>query len=249
MNTPSIAVALLAGLVSAGLATAEPLPPQKVCQQDKVLAMGKLRSCLLKSQSAVRGGKTDRSADCRARFDSELSRIDRAASEAGASCRFLDHGNGTVGDLNTGLVWEQKTAGSGCPHCANDTYLWSNDDPLNSPDDTGQADGTAFSAFLDTLDTEKSVTGLDVATPCFTGHCDWRLPTIEELNAILAPGLSPSLDPVFGPVQAGRYWSSTTNSADASTAWTIDLTQPGTRVAVSKLSTGVHVLAVRGGVL
>lgn len=247
MNTPSIAIVVLAGLFSAGLATAEPLPPQKVCQQDKVLAMGNLRACLLKSQAAVRGGKTDRSADCRARFDSGIARADRAANEAGTSCRFVDYGNGSVGDLNSGLVWEQKVAGSGCPHCADDTYNWSNS---ASPGVDGtDADGGAYSAFLNALDTEISVTGYDVATPCFTGHCDWRLPTIEELNAIVVPGLSPSLDPVFGPVKAGRYWSSTTNSADVSTAWTIDLTQPGSRSAVSKVSPGIYVLAVRGGVL
>jgi len=247
MKTPSIAIAVLAGLFSAGLATAEPLPPAKVCQQDKVLAMGNLRACLLKSQASVRGGKTDRSADCRAKFDAEIARTDRAATEAGTSCRFVDNGNGSVSDLNTGLVWEQKVAGSGCTHCADDTYTWSNY-AVPGVDGT-DADGGAFSAFLNALDTELSVTGHDVATPCFTGHCDWRLPTIEELNAILAPSLSPSLDPIFGPVKAGRYWSSTTSSADVSTAWTIDLSQPGTRGLVSKVSPGIFVLAVRGGVL
>src|SRR6059058_1782366 len=54
--------------------------------------------------------------------------------------RFVDNGDGTVTDNQTGLQWEQKVAVSSCLHCVNDTYIWSS---------SGTApDGTAFTSFL-----------------------------------------------------------------------------------------------------
>jgi hypothetical protein len=242
MTISSLVAAVVAALLSAGVATAEPLPPEKICQQAKTLALGKLRSCLLKSQALVRGGKSDKAPACRAAFDASLVKIDQKASDAGTSCRFLDHGNGTVGDLDTGLVWEQKVAGAGCTHCVDDTYTWSELAVGYHPN------GTAFGKFLNALDTETSVTGHEIRTPCFAGSCDWRLPSLDELTAILRPGLSPSLDPVFGPVKAAPYWTHTSQAQSVGTAWSVDLTQPGTPAAMSK-GASAHVIAVRGGVL
>ena len=51
---------------------------------------------------------------------------DDGTVEAGATLRYVDNGNGTVTDKNTGLVWEKKIAGSSCLHCVNDTSVWSN---------------------------------------------------------------------------------------------------------------------------
>src|SRR5437870_7883095 len=64
-------------------------------------------------------------------------------STTSTTLRFVDNGDGTVTDNQTGLQWEQKVTGSSCLHCVDDTYIWSG---------SGTApDGTAFTSFLATL--------------------------------------------------------------------------------------------------
>jgi uncharacterized protein DUF1566 len=51
---------------------------------------------------------------------------------------------------------------------------------------------------------------------CFARHCDWRLPTVEELETIVDDTQGCCIDPIFGPTiatpefQFNSYWSSTT---------------------------------------
>lgn len=133
--------------------------------------------------------------------------------------RYLNNGDGTVTDTQTGLQWEKKTTtvGSGQnyadPHDVDNYYTWSA---------TGTApDGTAFTQFLAALNTP----------PCFAGHCDWRLPQVNrdgdpaELETILlAPfpcGTSPCIDPIFGPTVGDGYWSSTTDAAFPGYTWLV----------------------------
>ena len=113
--------------------------------------------------------------------------------------RFIDHGDGTVTDTATGLMWQQTTD-DGSIRDKDNVYTWSTGAPYNP-------DGTAFFTFLATL---------NGPTP-FAGHGDWRLPTLTELKTIVdlaAPGCgsgSPCIDEtVFGPTQASLYWSATT---------------------------------------
>jgi hypothetical protein len=119
---------------------------------------------------------------------------DDGTLKLGAPLRYRDNGDGTVTDLNTGLMWEKKVEGSGCLHCVNDeSYRWS----------IGIEDGSQTSIWdwLDALNASN-----------FAGHSDWRIPNVRELHSIVHYGFSsPSLDPVFGP-SAVAYWSSTTRS-------------------------------------
>ena len=150
--------------------------------------------------------------------------------------RFVDNGDGTVTDTETGLQWEQKTGTVGTPvncaqtacldpHDVNNRYTWCLDANTNSfCDNPGDPpDGGAFTDFLVKLKTP----------PCFAGHCDWRLPSEDGQNApftgpkelesiLLAPdpcGTSPCIDPIFGPTVADLYWSATSDATVPAFAW------------------------------
>jgi hypothetical protein len=126
--------------------------------------------------------------------------------------RFVDNGDGTVTDHQTGLQWEKKdnldsTANTADPHDADNTYTWTASGT--------EPDGTAYTDFLAKLNNGNSIDGTTI-TGCFAGHCDWRLPTSAELQTILLAAYpcatSPCIDPAFGPTQSNFYWSATTNA-------------------------------------
>jgi Protein of unknown function (DUF1566) len=125
--------------------------------------------------------------------------------------RFQDNGDGTITDTQIGLMWEKKGDAGGI-HDKDNMYAWSTCfDPSCPPD------GTAFTVFLSKLNT----------SPCFAGHCNWRMPTTGELVSIVdtaAPGCGPDLPcvsaafntncmPGCAPTNCsctgvGYYWSS-----------------------------------------
>jgi hypothetical protein len=137
------------------------------------------------------------------------------------------NGDGTLTDHQTGLMWELKTSACGGEiTCLNNYYTWGTGD--NNPD------GTLYTSFLATLnggDYTSPSAGQDVSngpTACFANHCDWRIPTIAELNTIIetsAPGCttgSPCIDPAFGPTQASGYWSSSSLAGFPNGAWFVN---------------------------
>jgi hypothetical protein len=148
-----------------------------------------------------------------------------------STARYVDNGDGTVTDTQTGLMWEKKVAGSGCLHCVGDTYTWSNGMSEFVSDVNG------------TTDDPNTQTGL-------AGHSDWRLPTIVELQTILlAPfpcGTSPCIDPIFGPTAASFfYWSSSTSASAPAGAWVVGFV--GGLVVGDGKSSPNFARAVRGG--
>lgn len=235
--TVAMGMALLFGSAALGAVT-----PQQKCQQAKLKNQGKLQNCLKKNAAGGLAGKDDNTLKCQTKYSDGIAKADANAAKKLTSCRYIDNGDGTVSDLNTGLVWEKKTT-SGL-HRVSASYSWSSD---------VVPDGTAFTALLGTLNGGTSSDGTVVVTPCFTGYCDWRLPTSQELSGIFDPTCGGEggacIDPAFGPtIAAGEsYWSATTIevSYGPEAAWAVSFDLP--YLEPLNKPTPLHVRAVRGG--
>ena len=121
----------------------------------------------------------------------------------------FDASGATIIDHQTGLEWEKKDSAGGGSNLANahdvdNQYQWSS---------TGTApDGGAFTDFLAKLNGGTS-TGVST-TGCYEGHCDWRLPALEELEGVPWPAVSD-----FQPDAASPYWSASTYASYPTIAW------------------------------
>jgi Protein of unknown function (DUF1566) len=235
----AVAALVLGGVTSAAALTSE------ACLAKKLKEWGNVRKCQAIENGKVLQGRAADPGKCQTKFTDKLGMINAQATAAAIACRYGVNGDGTATDYDTGLVWEQKTA-DGTVHDKDNTYTWS---PTQGP-----PDGTAFTMFLGTLNNCVSSDGSTVAGG-FAGHCDWRLPSIAELEGILdlaAPGCStfpftgPCIDQtVFGPTVAGVDWSATTLSPFPTNAWHVDFGN-GATFADSKVNVS-HVRAVRSG--
>jgi uncharacterized protein DUF1566 len=155
---------------------------------------------------------------------------DDGTLQRGKALRYKVRKDGTVEDKNTGLVWEVKCTGAGCPvlHDVGNTYPWSG----NGSEDT----------IWDWLDQINAEGGKGYA-----GHADWRIPNVRELQSISDYGMvSPAaIDPIFGPTTASDYWSSSTDASDPSCAWVVPFADG--LVNASEENLYLFVRAVRGG--
>lgn len=184
-------------------------------------------------------------------------------ADRGQDPRFVDNGDGTVTDKQTGLQWEQKTGAVGDPfdlsddHNVNNQYTWTA---------TGGPDGTVFTSFLAGLN--NGATGVGNCTGNgttqaggFAGHCDWRLPTVTELKTIVdttvpgcGTGTKACIDPIFGPTPfgpegiglTGSYWTATIAAADDSLVFAVDFEDGSTRT-FKRVNIALVARAVRGG--
>ena len=162
--------------------------------------------------------------------------------------RYTDKGDGTICDAATGLMWEKKLDCGGVilnnPRCVLNVYTWT--DPI-AP--RTEPTGTLFEDFLEQLNDLKLAND-GAATPCFAGHCDWRIPTVAELRSILiAPypicPADPCIDPIFGPTSRARYWSSTSFVRIPTAAWTVYFPIGSLDLTFKEASLAAR--AVRGG--
>lgn len=234
----SVVLAVVATIASWTLARAV---DERSCLKAKYRARARDITCFEKAALCKRYCNTDLVRDyeafgkCTDRYLATWAREQAKAAGLGTSCdlpRFVDNGDGTVTDNLTGLQWEKKTNLNGVPN-PGDAHDADNVYSLNEA-----GDGTAFTTFLPALN-----------SACFSGRCDWRLPTIAELRTLLLTGYlcqtNPCVDAILGPQASANTWSNT-NDFGLTFAWYVDFAD-GT-VATRGKSALQAVRAVRGGI-
>jgi hypothetical protein len=158
-----------------------------------------------------------------------------AAVRAGAPLSYVDNGDGTITDKVTGLMWE-KLLDDGSIHDWDNAYSWS--------------------------DAFGKIAVLNMQ-PCFTGHCDWRLPNRRELESLIdMDRVKPASNPVFDSAcepgcdvtscsctQLTYYWSSTTYQDPGNTdnAWAVNFSLGDVNANLKIPDNQYGVRAVRGG--
>ena len=121
---------------------------------------------------------------------------------------YVDNGDGTMTDPNTGLMWE-KLSDDGTIHDKDNTYTWAQ----------------SVDQRLQTLNSGGG----------FAGHTDWRAPNVRELASLLNyqnvnPATSPSFNDSCTPgctvltcscTASEYYWTSSTYAPVSGFAWTL----------------------------
>jgi Protein of unknown function (DUF1566) len=115
--------------------------------------------------------------------------------------RFIDHGDQTLTDTQTGLTWEKKVAGGN----------WSAT-CLTEPHGVGSA-CTWEHATDEWLDLLNGWCDSCATAGGFAGYNDWRLPTLDELMTIVDANQTPVIDPAFGETDGRDYWSASRDDA------------------------------------
>ena len=85
--------------------------------------------------------------------------------------------------------------------------------------------------------------------PCFAGHCDWRMPNVNELLTLVIYGTNnPGIDPVFhngvDSFTNDTYFSSTPALSGSGAVWSVGFGNGGGGASQSQNNNAVR--AVRG---
>ena len=123
-----------------------------------------------------------------------------------------------VKDNITGLIWEGKTASPATTRIGISTYT-NYDSTTRYQKSYGRTKPTQTE-----IDASTNSIGYKnaVNTSALCGYTDWRMPTNDELQGILASSGSPRIDTTWFPnTQASNYWSSTWSGISYN-AWSVD---------------------------
>lgn len=146
--------------------------------------------------------------------------------------RYTDHGDGTVTDHRTGLMWAK---------CSREDVVGTPVDPLNcTQTEEGEWDLAMVYANFSTL----------------AGYEDWRLPNIKELYSLLetgcladygvgVAGINPTVFPATP--SSATYWSSSTHVNSSRQAWTLDFERGTVQPIPKDAYTRYYARFVRGG--
>ncbi len=110
--------------------------------------------------------------------------------------QFTDHGNGTVTDHRTGLMWKK------CPE--------------------GLSGATCSEGSLALFNWQQALQRPGISNPAL-GHDDWRVPNVTELESLIEEQcMTPSINArMFPNTPSQRFWTSSPDSRDSTQAWDI----------------------------
>jgi hypothetical protein len=179
--------------------------------------------------------------------------------QGGAPLAYQDNGDGTITDLNTGLMWEKKSNDGSLIHDVDNLYPWSQGFTNIVPALNNKcADDETVDCFAGADATCAALFG--AGAKCgFAGYRDWRVPNVKELQSIVdytnaTPSVSPAFNTGCAPgctvltcscTASGFYWSSSTNTGIPGNAWSVFF--GGGNVTDQAKSGTFLVRAVRGG--
>ena len=173
-----------------------------------------------------------------------------AALPANAALGTSSNDWGCTYDNLTGLMWEVKTTVATDLRYFWHTYTWYSTDPTVNGGDPGYEDGGYCQGGI-TCDTQAYETAVKAAG--ISGHNDWRLPTVQELNTLVdfshphGEGVG-SFDAAYFPTLQfdTAYWSRTSDSKDPGKAWYVYY-NGGFTVSNRKYLYDGYVMLVRSG--
>ncbi len=186
-----------------------------ICTTDLATCEGDLAAC--EALPPARLLKTGQTTSYGAGSDGDL--------QVGVARNFVDNGDGTITDTQTGLMWEKKSDDDSI-HDKDNTYTWG----MTTPPYT--MNGTVVTEFLAPLN----------AAGGFANYTDWRLPNITELETLrnfasTNPATFSAFDTACSPgctvltcsctkwtgYLDSFYWSSSSTASSApSAAWVIN---------------------------
>ena len=135
---------------------------------------------------------------------------------AASSGTFEDHGNGTVTDTATGLMWLM---------CAGSSTISSN---------TTCAQGTQARIWADALSDAQMNNRNN-----YKGYADWRLPSIMELMTLVKGTTAPTIDTVAFPgllLVQPEFWTASTDASHPENAWAVNFENGSVRLVPKEVS-------------